>query len=247
MRLTEDAERKAKYRARVKDVIARAEDIKQSTSTAALASAASSSSAPVTPLTHSASPARPASTSFAAADHSRKGSATASPVGVAGEMDLSALQAVLPDAPAVPTDGAGEVAAAAAAGAAGGGGDAHVRSRSAGSARGGAAAADGKSGVQRKPSGTNMTKSELEVLRRSSVINGKLYMPWLDIDTAERFVYPSPFEDPDGLLPLDRKQVRRHCGQRPHCAGGLTLTRAGSASGWVAGCGPVSLCAGSRA
>ncbi|GLE01075.1 hypothetical protein PINS_up009888 [Pythium insidiosum] len=54
--------------------------------------------------------------------------------------------------------------------------------------------------------------AELDVLRRSSRINDHVFVPWLDdLDAAqENFSAPSLFEDPDGLVPLSRKQLRRH-------------------------------------
>ena len=54
-----------------------------------------------------------------------------------------------------------------------------------------------------------LSKAELDVLRRSSVINNKMYLPWNDVDYNEKFVYPSRFTDPDGMLPLSREQVSK--------------------------------------
>jgi calpain-7 len=62
--------------------------------------------------------------------------------------------------------------------------------------------------VAKKPStGSNLSKEELDVLRRSSTINGKIHFPWLDVDLQEQFVYPSKFNDPDGLLRLSADQL----------------------------------------
>jgi calpain-7 len=50
---------------------------------------------------------------------------------------------------------------------------------------------------------------ELAVLRKTSIINGREYVPFLTIDLKERFAYPSLFQDPNGLLMLSGKQ-REH-------------------------------------
>ncbi|TMW58240.1 hypothetical protein Poli38472_011828 [Pythium oligandrum] len=52
--------------------------------------------------------------------------------------------------------------------------------------------------------------AELDVLRRSSLINGHLFVPWLDdVDSHEDFRSAHLFVDPDGLVPLSAKQVRK--------------------------------------
>ncbi|KAK9720406.1 cysteine protease [Basidiobolus ranarum] len=51
-----------------------------------------------------------------------------------------------------------------------------------------------------------LTNQELEVLKTSSYMNGKAYLPWLEIDLQEKFDYPQPFVDLDGPLPLSEKQ-----------------------------------------
>jgi calpain-7 len=51
-----------------------------------------------------------------------------------------------------------------------------------------------------------LTKLELDILRRSSHINSKLYLPWNDVDYNEKFVFPTRYTDPDGLLPLSKEQ-----------------------------------------
>ncbi|CAH8534835.1 unnamed protein product [Schistosoma curassoni] len=51
------------------------------------------------------------------------------------------------------------------------------------------------------------TVEELEVLRSTSVINGREYLPFLDaLDLQERFSFANPFVDKDGLLALSNKQ-----------------------------------------
>ncbi|XP_027051362.1 calpain-7-like isoform X1 [Pocillopora damicornis] len=55
----------------------------------------------------------------------------------------------------------------------------------------------------------HLTVKELEVLKRTSYINGKLFPPWLDIDLKERFAYPDCYSDKDGQLALSQKQKAR--------------------------------------
>ncbi|GMF18073.1 unnamed protein product [Phytophthora lilii] len=60
------------------------------------------------------------------------------------------------------------------------------------------------------PPGAAYTPQELDVLRRSSRINGHLFVPWLDdLDAQEKFSLPEPFEDPDGHVPLSAKQKKK--------------------------------------
>ncbi|POM80683.1 Calpain-like protease [Phytophthora palmivora] len=59
--------------------------------------------------------------------------------------------------------------------------------------------------------GAAYTPQELDVLRRSSQINGHLFVPWLDdLDAQEKFSLPEPFEDPDGHVPLSVKQRKKN-------------------------------------
>uniref|UniRef100_A0A7S4BPK7 Calpain catalytic domain-containing protein n=1 Tax=Chrysotila carterae TaxID=13221 RepID=A0A7S4BPK7_CHRCT len=58
------------------------------------------------------------------------------------------------------------------------------------------------------PKAQLLSAEEREVLARSSMINGKLFYPWLLDDRRERFDYPTPWEDPDGLLSLSEEQIR---------------------------------------
>ncbi|TPX64459.1 hypothetical protein SpCBS45565_g05884 [Spizellomyces sp. 'palustris'] len=47
---------------------------------------------------------------------------------------------------------------------------------------------------------------EIEVLKRSSIINGRLYLPWIAMDDKERFSFDVPFKDPQGPLSLSLMQ-----------------------------------------
>ncbi|GMF29494.1 unnamed protein product [Phytophthora fragariaefolia] len=61
-----------------------------------------------------------------------------------------------------------------------------------------------------QPPGAAYTLQELDVLRRSSQINGHLFVPWLDdLDALEKFSLPEPFDDPDGHVPLSAKQQKK--------------------------------------
>lgn len=64
----------------------------------------------------------------------------------------------------------------------------------------------GGSTMDKRP---QLTAKELEVLKQTSYINGKLFPPWLDIDLKERFAYPDYYSDKDGQLPLSQKQRAR--------------------------------------
>lgn len=52
------------------------------------------------------------------------------------------------------------------------------------------------------------TKEELEVLKRTSNINGRDYVPFLAVDLKEKFAYSIPFSDKDGVLALAPKQKK---------------------------------------
>ncbi|KAL3196670.1 hypothetical protein MRX96_045143, partial [Rhipicephalus microplus] len=50
------------------------------------------------------------------------------------------------------------------------------------------------------------TLDEIGVLRKTSVINGREYVPFLETDKRDRFAFKLPFCDPDGRLSLSPKQ-----------------------------------------
>ena len=70
----------------------------------------------------------------------------------------------------------------------------------------------------RKPSsGNRLSPSEIAALKRSSRINGRIFQPWLDLDLNEKFAFPEPFKDPDGLLALSNSQKKHfHKWARPN-------------------------------
>jgi hypothetical protein len=56
-------------------------------------------------------------------------------------------------------------------------------------------------------SGLRLSPAEIDVLRRTSRVHGRLFLPWgSDDPKAERFSYAAPWCDPEGLLPLSTKQ-----------------------------------------
>ena len=60
-----------------------------------------------------------------------------------------------------------------------------------------------------------LTKGEIAVLKRTSYVNGRCFLPWLDTDVLESFVSHVPFEDKEGgILPLSPKQTRHLAGWR---------------------------------
>jgi hypothetical protein len=54
----------------------------------------------------------------------------------------------------------------------------------------------------------DLTNAEIAILRRSSYINGRCFLPWLNDEKSEQFRYPAGkrFTDPDGFLPLSASQ-----------------------------------------
>lgn len=52
------------------------------------------------------------------------------------------------------------------------------------------------------------TLDEKKVLEFTSKINQKIYVPFMDIDLKERFYFPIPFTDKEGILELAPKQKR---------------------------------------
>ncbi|XP_077667330.1 calpain-7 isoform X5 [Eretmochelys imbricata] len=57
-----------------------------------------------------------------------------------------------------------------------------------------------------EPQGQRYTAEEIEVLRKTSKINGVEYVPFMSVDLRERFAFPVPFSDKCGKLPLSPKQ-----------------------------------------
>ncbi|KAH7729907.1 calpain [Aphelenchoides avenae] len=55
----------------------------------------------------------------------------------------------------------------------------------------------------------SLSADETKVLAATSKINGRSYVPFLPHDLNERFAYPIPFTDSDGLLALADKQKKR--------------------------------------
>lgn len=49
---------------------------------------------------------------------------------------------------------------------------------------------------------------EKKVLEKTSLINSRIFVPFLEIDAKEKFIFPIPFSDRDGLLELAPKQKR---------------------------------------
>lgn len=53
------------------------------------------------------------------------------------------------------------------------------------------------------------TKEEIDVLRSTSDINGRVYVPFLSFDVKEKFAFPVPYSDKDGKLALSPKQKQQ--------------------------------------
>lgn len=58
-------------------------------------------------------------------------------------------------------------------------------------------------------SGEGYSKEEIDVLRSTSFINKREYVPFMSVDLKERFAFPVPFSDKSGLLELSEKQKKR--------------------------------------
>uniref|UniRef100_A0A8B9HH52 Calpain catalytic domain-containing protein n=1 Tax=Astyanax mexicanus TaxID=7994 RepID=A0A8B9HH52_ASTMX len=58
-----------------------------------------------------------------------------------------------------------------------------------------------------EPQGQRYTPEEIEVLRKTSKINGIEYVPFMNVDLRERFAFPVPFSDRCGKLALSPKQT----------------------------------------
>lgn len=75
-----------------------------------------------------------------------------------------------------------------------------------GGAGGGGGGGAGGGGANRA-GGLRLTEAEKRVLARSSRIGRLVHYPWIGGEHShERFGFPVPWEDPDGLLPLNREQ-----------------------------------------
>ncbi|KAK0417934.1 hypothetical protein QR680_013287 [Steinernema hermaphroditum] len=59
------------------------------------------------------------------------------------------------------------------------------------------------------PAKAGLDALEMKVLTLTSTINGRMYVPFIQVDLNERFAYPVPFTDKDGLLALSDKQKQR--------------------------------------
>ena len=73
--------------------------------------------------------------------------------------------------------------------------------------------ATNKRGARRRWSDQNksktlgqLDKSEMAVLATTSRINNLKYVPFMECDMKEQFIFPIPFTDKDGHLPLSEKQ-----------------------------------------
>lgn len=53
---------------------------------------------------------------------------------------------------------------------------------------------------------------EKKVLEKTSLINSRIFVPFMDIDTKEKFTFPIPFTDKDGMLELAPKQKKEFQG-----------------------------------
>ena len=57
----------------------------------------------------------------------------------------------------------------------------------------------------------SLTAQEMAVLRASSVVNGRCFMPWLDgEESREVYTFDKPFVDPDGPLPFSASQLKHN-------------------------------------
>ncbi|CAL4159522.1 unnamed protein product, partial [Meganyctiphanes norvegica] len=63
----------------------------------------------------------------------------------------------------------------------------------------------GRSGLQLSGQ-SSYTKEELDVLKRTSIVNKCSYVPFMAVDLKEKFAYSLPFTDKDGPLALAPKQ-----------------------------------------
>ncbi|CAN0508241.1 unnamed protein product, partial [Ectocarpus sp. 8 AP-2014] len=66
-----------------------------------------------------------------------------------------------------------------------------------------------------RPSQGELSSEEVMVLRDSSTINGKLFLPWIELDLqarAAKVPHEDPWTDPDGLLSLSEPQREKLIG-----------------------------------
>ncbi|CAM9123398.1 unnamed protein product [Ectocarpus sp. 12 AP-2014] len=63
-----------------------------------------------------------------------------------------------------------------------------------------------------RPSQGELSSEEVMVLRDSSTVNGKLFLPWIEQDLQETFAFNKPWTDPDGLLSLSEPQREKLVG-----------------------------------
>ena len=61
----------------------------------------------------------------------------------------------------------------------------------------------------RKAAAKGYSEEEKKVLMKTSLINGREYVPFLSIDLREKFAFPMPFSDKDGKLSLSPKQTAK--------------------------------------
>lgn len=52
------------------------------------------------------------------------------------------------------------------------------------------------------------TEEEKKVLEHTSHINSNVFVPFMSVDLKDRFLFPIPYTDKDGLLELAPKQKR---------------------------------------
>ncbi|KAJ3011703.1 UNVERIFIED_CONTAM: calpain 7, partial [Siphonaria sp. JEL0065] len=63
--------------------------------------------------------------------------------------------------------------------------------------------------------GPHLSESEIQVLKQASVINSKLFLPWIESDATDSFWTPKPFTDPDGFLnPSQEQNAQFGCWKR---------------------------------
>jgi calpain-7 len=60
-----------------------------------------------------------------------------------------------------------------------------------------------------------LSAAEIEVLKCTSNVNGKTFLPWIDeTDLKEQFSYQTKYLDPEGSLRLSEKQIEKFGGWR---------------------------------